>query len=116
MLMKRPMLMFVVVLCALFMGARAASAQDHAANDGDLHFAQFASCPLESGNAIENCKIGYRTFGVPNSSRSNAVLFFTWYNGTSNDLKMFFGPDRMVDTTQYFVVAIDALGDGVSSS
>src|SRR5580658_4670517 len=114
--MKRPMLIFMVTLCALFVAARTDSAQDHAANDGDLQFAQFDRCSLESGRAIENCKVGYRTFGALNSSRSNAVLFFTWYNGTSGDLKMFFGPDRMVDTTQYFVVAIDALGDGVSSS
>jgi homoserine O-acetyltransferase len=105
-----------LVLCLLSLAALPVAGQDHAAKDGDLQFAKLGRCQLESGRLIENCKIGYRTFGALNASRSNAILFFTWYNGTSGDLKMFFGPDRMVDITQYFVVGIDALGDGVSSS
>jgi len=84
--------------------------------EGEQQFADLGVCRLESGTAIENCRIGYRTFGSLNAARSNAILFPSWYNGTSQDLRQFFGPDRMVDTTRYFGVAIDALGDGVSSS
>jgi homoserine O-acetyltransferase/O-succinyltransferase len=112
--MNRAILVFV--LCVVPLGALPVSGQDHAAKDGELHFADLGRCQLESGQAIEDCRIGYRTFGALNANRSNAILFFTWYNGTSDNLKQFFGPDRMVDTTKYFVVAIDALADGVSSS
>ncbi|MGD0841464.1 MAG: alpha/beta fold hydrolase [Candidatus Acidiferrales bacterium] len=106
----------VLVLCVVPLGALPVAGQEQAAKDGELQFAELGRCQLESGQAIENCRIGYRTFGALNANRSNAILFFTWYNGTSDNLKQFFGPDRMVDTTKYFVVAIDALAVGVSSS
>jgi len=109
--MKPPILF--LVLCILSPGILPVAGS---AQDGALQFAQLGRCRLNSGQAIENCKVGYRTFGTLNANHSNAILFFTWYNGTSKDLEQFFGPDRLVDTTRYFVVAIDALGDGVSSS
>jgi homoserine O-acetyltransferase len=84
--------------------------------EGEQQFADLGHCQLESGQAIENCRMGYRTFGSLHSDGGNTILFPTWYNGTSEDLKQFIGPNRLVDTTRYFVVAVDALGNGVSSS
>lgn len=84
--------------------------------DGELKIADLGRCKLESGQYIEHCRIGYRTWGKLNASGSNAVLFPTWYQGRSEDLVNFFGPDRVVDTTRFFGVAFDALGNGVSSS
>lgn len=75
---------------------------------------------MESGQVIERCRVGYRTFGRLNAARDNAVLMPTWYNGRTEDLLRYFGdhsmPDRLVDTSRLFGVAVDALGDGVSSS
>lgn len=84
--------------------------------DGELKIAELGRCKLESGQYIEQCRIGYRTWGKLNADGSNAVLFPTWYQGRSEDLAGFFAPGGLVDTTRYFGVAIDALGDGVSSS
>ena len=84
--------------------------------DGVLHIANLGRCTLDSGKFIEPCLIAYRTFGRLNAQGDNAILFPSWYNGRSEDLKRFFGPDKLVDTTRFFGVAIDALGDGVSSS
>ena len=75
----------VIVLCLLSLVALPVAGQDHAAKDSELQFAELGHCDLDSGRVIENCKIGYRTFGALNASRSNAILFFTWYNGTSSD-------------------------------
>jgi homoserine O-acetyltransferase len=88
--------------------------------DGELQFGQLGKCTLESGQAIENCRLGYRTFGKLNAARDNAVLMPTWLYGRSSDLVQFFGEGgaspHLVDTSRLFGIAIDALGDGVSSS
>jgi homoserine O-acetyltransferase len=90
------------------------------AADGALQFADLGQCKLESGQVIEDCRIGYRTFGKLNAARDNAVLMPTWLYGRSGELMPFFGdedaPQRLVDTGRFFGIAIDALGNGVSSS
>jgi len=90
------------------------------AEEGEQHFAELGQCRLESGKVIENCQIGYRLFGQLNADRSNAVLMPTWLHGTSAELRPHFGdgssPLHLVDTSRFFGIAIDALGNGVSSS
>ncbi|HVU46797.1 MAG TPA: alpha/beta fold hydrolase [Terracidiphilus sp.] len=44
------------------------------------------------------------------------MLFPTWFSGVSANLADAIKPDSLVDPTKYFVIAVDALGDGVSSS
>lgn len=91
-----------------------------AAADGDQRFAELGRCTLESGQVIEDCRVGYRTFGTLNAAHDNAVLMPTWLYGRSGDLVAFFGdsasPEHLVDTSRFFGIAIDALGDGISSS
>lgn len=65
---------------------------------------------------LQNCRVGYRTFGALNAAKSNAVLFPTWFSGRSEDLAQFMAADGLVDPARYFVITVDALGDGVSSS
>jgi homoserine O-acetyltransferase len=86
------------------------------AQDGELKFADLGDFRLESGEVIRQCRIGYRTFGNLNAGRSNAVLFPTWFSGTSQALSGNIGPGKVVDSSRYYVIAVDALGDGVSSS
>ena len=84
--------------------------------EGSLQTANLGRCALDSGEFIDPCLLAYRTYGQLNAEGSNAILFPSWYNGRSEDLQQFFGPDKLVDTTRYFAVAVDALGDGISSS
>ena len=65
---------------------------------------------------IRDCRVGYRTFGTLNADKSNVVLFPTWAGGTTEQLKSNIGPGRVVNSEKFFVVAVDALGNGVSSS
>jgi len=81
-----------------------------------LQTASIGDLKLESGQVIQNCLIGYRTFGALNTAKSNAVLFPTWFSGESADLAGSIGTDALVDPSRYFVIAVDALGDGISSS
>lgn len=100
------------ILCSillLLLLASATSAQE-------LQFARLGDFKLESGEVIRDCFIGYRTFGKLNRERSNAILFPTWASGTTEQLKSNIGRGRLVDDANYYVIAIDALGNGVSSS
>jgi len=81
-----------------------------------LQFADLGDFKLESGEVIRDCRIGYRTFGTLNGNKSNAILFPTWALGTTEQLIPSFGPGKLVDSTKYYVIAVDALANGVSSS
>jgi homoserine O-acetyltransferase/O-succinyltransferase len=82
----------------------------------ELKFADLGDFHLESGETVRDCRIAYRTFGTLNAGRTNAVLFPTWFGGTTKDLVELVGPGKLVDSTNYFVITVDALGDGVSTS
>ena len=71
---------------------------------------------LVSGEVLRNCRIGYRTFGTINGDRSNIVVFPTWAGGTTEELKANVGPGKLISDADYYVVLIDALANGVSSS
>jgi homoserine O-acetyltransferase len=85
------------------------------ANNGQQQKASIGNFKLESGNVINDCIIGYRTHGRLNSAKSNAILFLTWFGGTSKDIENT-NPWPSVDTARFFVIIVDALGDGISSS
>lgn len=71
---------------------------------------------LENGEVVKECKIGYRTFGKVNQDSSNVILYPTWFGGTSEHIKNLIENGHIVDSTKYFIIAVDALGNGVSSS
>lgn len=83
--------------------------------DAGLRFADLGTCALESGEAIQDCRLGYRTFGTLDAARDNAVLVPTYFTGTSGDLVPVV-VDKLVDTKRFYLVLVDALGNGVSSS
>ncbi len=79
-------------------------------------YAKIGNFKLENGQDIKDCIIGYRTFGKMNEEKSNVILFPTWFGGNSSGLIGLIGQGKIADSTKYFVIAVDALGDGVSSS
>jgi homoserine O-acetyltransferase len=62
------------------------------AQEGQQQFASLGEFRLESGETILECRLGYRTFGQLNSDTSNAVLFPTWFTGTTAQLVKLVGP------------------------
>ena len=105
---KLKLIFFVLALVSL--------AASLAAAQSEQKFAELGDFKLESGEVIRDCKLGYRTFGKLNADKSNAILFPTWFGGTSDDLKDYFGKGKMVDDTKFFIIDVDALGNGASSS
>lgn len=102
--------LFVWVTC----GCNSTFAQAPSA-DGTQRFAEFGDFKLRDG-VVHEFRLGYRTLGKLNSGKSNAVLWPTWIGGKSQDLLPFIGPGNVVDTNKYFVVLVDSIGNGVSSS
>jgi len=79
-------------------------------------FAEIGNLNLENGEVLYDCTIGYRTFGKMNEGKTNIVLFPTWFGGTAAQLVDLIGPGKLIDDTKYYVIAVDALGNGISSS
>lgn len=86
------------------------------ATEGELQFANLGGLQLKLGGVIRDCQIGYRTLGTLNADKSNVILWPTWFTGWTADLLQFVGPEKVVDSSKYFVVLVDAIGYGVSSS
>ncbi len=86
--------------------------------EGELRFADIGEFSAETGQWVRHLRLGFRTFGKLNGKKSNAVVFPTWLAGTSKALANadFIGPGKMVDSSKYFVIAIDNPGNGVSLS
>ncbi len=111
MLVKR--LIFVISAISL-VGGLAGAAPLGA--QGQLRMASLGNFHLENGEVIRDFQIGYRTFGTLSAAKSNAVLMPTWFTGTSKELEGAVGPGRLIDPSKYFVILVDAIGDGVTSS
>jgi homoserine O-acetyltransferase len=71
---------------------------------------------LASGAKLESAKLAYVTRGALNPSGDNAVLFPTYYTGTHRENLAMVGPGRALDPTRYFIVIVNLLGNGESSS
>jgi homoserine O-acetyltransferase/O-succinyltransferase len=105
-----------VLLLLLTHATRCAKAQTAAPAEGVQQFAELGNLKLQGGTVIQDFRLGYRTLGKLNAQKSNAILWPTWLGGKSQDLLQFLGPGKVVDTSSYFVVLVDAIGNGVSTS
>jgi homoserine O-acetyltransferase len=111
--MRKPVVEFII---ACFVVASFSGRGEQPSAHSLQQFADLGVCKLTGGGEIASCRVGYRTWGTLNVERSNAVLFPTWFAGTSSNIQDWLGANKLVDPAKYFVIAVDALGDGVSSS
>lgn len=72
---------------------------------------------LEEGGTIRNCQLAVATFGTLNAAKDNAILIPTWYSGTSKIMEqVYIGPGRALDPDKYFIVVVNQIGNGLSTS
>lgn len=71
---------------------------------------------LQSGIMLPNAKLAYKTHGILNSDKSNAILYPTRFYGTHDDNAFLIGASKALDPDKYFIVAPDLTGNGLSSS
>jgi homoserine O-acetyltransferase len=79
-------------------------------------FADLGDLKLQSGAVVHNFRLGYRTLGRLDADKSNAVLWLTQLGGRTQDLLEYVGSQNVVDTGKYFVILVDSIGNGISSS
>jgi homoserine O-acetyltransferase len=84
---------------------------------GDFKLCDLGNLILECGETLRGAKLAYRTFGQLNAEKSNAILVTTWFSGTGKVMRdVYVGPGHALDPDRYFIVIVDQLGSGVSSS
>jgi homoserine O-acetyltransferase len=74
-------------------------------------FGEIGDLKLVSGEILRGCRIGYRAFGHMNEKKSNIIVCPTWANGRTEQMNVTWLCDA-----GYYVIALDALANGVSSS
>jgi homoserine O-acetyltransferase len=84
--------------------------------DAPHAMAELGDLPLESGEVIRDYRQSYVTHGALNRDRSNAILICAALTGTHHRLDFLIGPGRALDPAQWFIVATDPIGNGLSTS
>jgi homoserine acetyltransferase len=56
------------------------------------------------------------TVGKINADKSNVILWPTMLGSRTEDLLQYIGPERVIDSGKYFVILVDSIGNGISTS
>jgi hypothetical protein len=88
----------------------------HGPNDPPHQVFAMGDLKLESGETIKDFRISYVTHGTLNAKKSNAILMTASIAGNHHRIDFLIGPGRALDPTKYFIVATDAIGNGLTTS
>jgi homoserine O-acetyltransferase len=72
--------------------------------------------PLESGAVLRDAFVGYKTHGRLNAHRTNGILYPTQFAAQHGDIEWLIGPGRALDPSLNYIIVVDQLGNGISSS
>lgn len=72
---------------------------------------------LEEGGSIPGLQLAYATYGELNEAKDNAILIPTWFSGTHQTWELaYIGPGRALDPSRWFIVVVNQIGNGLSTS
>lgn len=71
---------------------------------------------LQCGVTLPEISVAYKTYGSLNRDRSNAILYPTSYGAHHSDIAWLIGPDKILDSSRYFVLIANMFGNGLSTS
>jgi homoserine O-acetyltransferase/O-succinyltransferase len=71
---------------------------------------------FENGSVLPELRVAYETQGSLNPGRDNAILLVHGTSGNRHAFDPAIGPGKTFDTDKYFVITVDAIGGGDSSS
>jgi len=110
--------MHIVVRAALVgvLLLAASPARAHTPNQPPHQQYKLGDLTLESGEVIKDFSISYVTHGTLNAQKSNAILMVTAISGNHHRLDFLIGPGKALDPAKYFIVATDAIGNGLTTS
>ncbi len=109
--------MRIPLLClASALALVAAPVSAHGPNDPPHQSHCMGDLRLESGGAIRDFCISYVTHGTLNANKANAILMVTAIGGNHHRIDYLIGPGRALDPARYFIIATDAIGNGLTTS
>lgn len=85
-------------------------------NHGPYEMYNLGDFELEDGGIIPDCTLAYSTFGELNAAKDNVIVIPTWFSGTNKNLDAYIGEDRALNPNEYFIIIINQIGNGLSSS
>lgn len=72
---------------------------------------------LEDGGVIPDLQLAVATHGTLNADKTNAILIPTWFSGTHQTWEQaYLGPGRALDPEKYFIIIVNQIGNGLSTS
>jgi len=71
---------------------------------------------LQCGATLPTLRLVYQTYGKLAEDRSNVILYPTSYGAQHTDIDWLIGPDSILDSSRWFVIIPNMLGNGLSSS
>ena len=71
---------------------------------------------LQSGLTYRGARLAYKTQGTLNTARSNVIVYPTSYGAQHPDLEWLIAPGKPLDPTKYFIIIVNKVGNGLSSS
>lgn len=84
---------------------------------GEYDLVSIGRLDLEEGGCIPDCQLAVTTWGELNAAKDNAILITTWYSGTHQIWRdVYVGPEHALNPDRYFIVAINQIGSGLSTS
>ena len=84
--------------------------------DAEHRAAELGALALESGASIADYRQTYVTHGTLDGARSNVVLLLPAITSSHHRLDFLIGPGRALDPARWFVIAVDAIGNGLATS
>ena len=97
-----------LIACLAVYGAGTARAAPQLFTTLDFQF--------EDGSVLPDVHIAYETHGTLSPARDNAILLIPGAIGDRQVFDWAVGPGKIFDTDKYFVIAVDPIGGGESSS
>ncbi|QGG51954.1 alpha/beta fold hydrolase [Lysinibacillus pakistanensis] len=82
----------------------------------DYEIYSLGDVELQSGQKLPQAFLAYKTYGALNSTKSNVIVYPTWFAGQHTDNEWLIGPGKALDSDKYFIIVPNMLGNGLSSS
>ena len=101
----------IVVVSLAIAGAPAPRPEKSGPHTPQHQMASLGNFRFESGEAIDDLKVSYVTYGKLNAARDNAVLSLQHFTGDHHDNEFLIGPGKAFDPEKYFVIATDFLAN-----
>ena len=82
----------------------------------DYEIFELGEFALQSGKVLPQAHLAYKTYGSLNKEKNNVIILPTFYTGSHIRNEGFFGAGRAIDPDKHFIISINLVGNGFSSS